>query len=183
MYTNQNTIEAYLKRSLTSYETTLIATAIPAVKSFIDAWCNRTFEPTAASRYYDGNGKKSLFIEDFNDITEVIYVDEDLDDNGDALTVGDDYVERPYNADYVSELTVRGGVWVKGTKNVKVTGSYGRASVPDAIKMVATQLVATLLSNPQNLKQRSIEGYSEVYGNILEEPNRNLLDSFTKPML
>ena len=177
-YTNQATVEAYLKRSLTAYEVTLLSTANPAVKQFIDAFCNRTFDSVAGTKYYDGNGERELFIDDFDAITGVFYIDEEGTELNEEEE-GIDYVKYPLNSDYTSRLRSRGR-WQRGSKNIKVTGTIGRASVPESIKFVATQLIANLFSNPQNLSSRTIEGYSEVYGKLLDEPNRNLLSANQK---
>jgi len=185
-YTTEAQIEDYLERDLNSHEVGMIVTAIPAVDHLVDTICGRTFEnTTAATRYYDGNGKRELFINDFSSVTSIAYIDEDS-----VVTVtleeNEEYELYPLNADYKNSIVLRGGTWSKGIKNIKVVGNLGFTSIPEAIQMAATMIVANLIdSYAQNLKSRSIEGYSEVYTNILtENPQiQSLLSSYKKVLV
>ena len=105
-YTTEAQIEDYLERDLNSHEVGMIVTAIPAVDHLVDTICGRTFEnTTAATRYYDGNGKRELFINDFSSVTSIAYIDEDS-----VVTVtleeNEEYELYPLNADYKNSIVL-----------------------------------------------------------------------------
>ncbi len=183
-YTSQAKIEAFLKRPLSDHEVVSLETAIPAVMSYIDVFCGRTFNTTAnTTHYYDGNGEHELFIEDWASIDSISSVDKDQAVIT-TLVENDDYVLYPLNSTFVNSVLRTGGNhWPTGLKNIRIVGSIGQSTIPDSISIVASVLVGRLLQNPNNLKSRSIEGYSEVYGNLLDKVNKGMLENNQKVLL
>ena len=182
-YTDQAKIEAYLKRPLSDYEVTTLETAISAVMKFVDTFTGRTFNAdTDVTRYYDGTGKRELFIEDWATIDSISYVDDDLDVTL-LLVEGEDYVLYPLNTAYKNSVLLRGGRWTIGSKNIKIVGDLGQAAIPNPISIVATVLVSRILQNPQNFTKRSIEGYAEEYGKLIDDVNKGLLEGYQKVLL
>ena len=170
MYTDQKTVEAHIKRKLTSSEVANIELMIAAAKSYIDKATGQVFTAggEATTRIYDGVHEGTLFIDAFSEITKVEFVGLD----GVTTTVDPNtYHTYPYNADYVNALVRRGtGRWSRGIGTYKVTGTIGKyKDVPADIKLAATILVADMLRNPQNLKSESIEGYSRTFADQSSE--------------
>lgn len=183
-YTTQAKIEAFLKRPLSDHEVVTLETAIAAVMSYIDVFCGRTFNITAdTTHYYDGNGEHELFIEDWASISSVALVDKDQAVVA-TLIEDDDFIFYPLNAAYINSILRTGNNrWSTGLKNIRIVGSIGQSAIPDSISIVATVLVSRILQNPNNLKSRDIEGYGEVYGDLLDDINRGLLENNQKVLL
>lgn len=182
-YTSQAKIEAFLKRPLSDNEVVTLETAIPSVMSFIENFCGRAFNTTAdTTNFYDGNGKKELYIDDWSLISSVSYIDSDQVVVT-TLVENDDYIFYPLNASFINSIRQTAGLWATGRKNIRIVGSIGQSSIPDQISIVATVLVGRILQNPNNLKSRDIEGYGEVYGNLLDDINKGMLENNQKVLL
>jgi hypothetical protein len=165
-YTTQAKIEAYLKRSLTAYEVTLIGIAIPAVKEYIDHYTTQTFDvdATDTTRYYDGDTCE-LMIDPITSITSLSYVDSTGTDVEDYV-VNDDYYALPRGQAPYTSLRIAAGEFPRGVGVMKLVGKFGR-TLPDAISTAATVLVADLIENASSdVKSESIEGYSVTYDSI-----------------
>ena len=101
MYTSKATIESYLGVTLDASLESFITLGINSVTSFIEEYCGderfgkRVFEaPTQdddVTKYFDGNGSKSLPVGDLKAITSLT-IDNTLQ------VQNEDYYLKPYNA-------------------------------------------------------------------------------------
>jgi len=164
-YTDQATIEAFLKRTLSAYEVTLL----PLVLASVDAWINDQLggeygTVSATTRYYDG-GSAILDIDSATDITKVALVDsEETETNEYELNV--DFEARPRNETMKTYLQRRNYLWPRGLGNIAVTAKFTLGTtVPNDIKYLATYMAGKLFSSAVTgeLKQESIEGYSRTF--------------------
>lgn len=125
----------------------------------IERWTERVFNQSAAgvARYFDGNGRAEMYIDDLATLTAV-----DLDTTGDgsyAVSVDPAAVLlRPRNAAELGEpytsvelVPARGAplsAWPSRPAAVRITGTWGYAAVPGAIRD-ATILIARQLRDLQ----------------------------------
>jgi len=123
----------------------IIMLDIEAVKEFIDLYCNRSFDSTAETRYYDGAGS-TLYIDDLASISGVsdgIFLDEDGDRTYEITLTATDYIMYPLNSTPKTKIvidTVNGsyGAFAPGVrKGVKITATWGYATVPADVKKAA----------------------------------------------
>ena len=161
-YTDQQTIEDYLKRSLTADEVAYLAVVLPAVDSFIDNYTGTDWAGTSPA-YYDASRLKWLDVGRYATITSVQPItydaDGDEENDGDALVENVDYQAYPLNQDYTDRLYRLNQRW---SGRVKITGTF--ASPPAAIVDAATKLAAgSLSSDSGDVKRESIEGYSREF--------------------
>ena len=86
-----------------------------------------------------------------------------------AITIGDDPVtDFSWSLNGVLERT--SGVWPKGRRNISVTFTHGFADVPSEIKLVALQVAARIVGNPQGLTQFGSDGVSGSFSpNLLND--------------
>src|SRR3990172_7849059 len=103
-YTDQERVEGYLNRELTSTEAVSIEYIISFVSEFINIQTNRKWndlgaeEPIEETRLYDGGGHRELFVDDFISLSEIRL----LDSLGSlSLTINDpdDYALYPLNSE------------------------------------------------------------------------------------
>jgi hypothetical protein len=168
MYTNQINVERYLNRKLDIDESGNFELIAKGVDKYIDAMTRRTFgiDETDSVRYYSG-GLKEIFIDDFNEITSV----EVVDSSEIVTSIYDEdnhYLAFPRGMTPTSSIYKVSGRFPRGTNNIKVTGKLG-VPVPDDIVLAATILVASVYSNPDNIKSESIEGYSKTFDTATNE--------------
>lgn len=162
-YTDQATIEDYLKRSLTADEIGYLAVVLPAVDSFIDTYTGTDWVGTSPA-YYDGSRSKWLNVGRYSAITTIQPVTYNPttgaeENDGDPLTENVDYQKYPLNVGYYDRLYRLNQRW---TGRIKVTGTF--ASPPAAIVDAATKLAAgSLSSDAGDLKRENIEGYSREF--------------------
>lgn len=173
-YTNQASLEGYLKRSLTSGELTLLNDVLlAAIKLFIDRVTGTTFEKEeGAEKYYDTvavqgkavNKIKELAIDPLLEVETVEIVD--ADDNVVETLDSDQYVLYPLNSTPKTSIRKRSGYWGNSPRRIKITGDFGSSEeVPADIQLAATMLIAIWFDNPEDLESESIEGYSRTFGN------------------
>lgn len=174
MYTNQSRIEAYLKRSLTSAELINLDETIEYLSAFIENYTGRTWSPLSddpsyetddepSVRVFDGNNGKELWIDDCKTISKI----ELLDSSGSVsstYSLTTDFITYPLNKTIVESVVLRTTRFPKGRANVAITAIWGGGTVPSAIVMVCTALVADFLSDSgdeaNDFVKESIEGYS-----------------------
>lgn len=142
---------------------TLLAVAITTASRNVDAYCGRQFGQisTAADRYYTWDGatvdcRDALWIDDLYVTTDlVVAIDTDGDGDTDVTVVnGTDFDLWPYNAaaDSVpwTRLVLRSantaGRFNRYARGVKVTGRFGWAAVPTAVKQATVILAAELFA-------------------------------------
>ena len=161
-YTDQQTIEDYLKRSLTADEIAYLAVVLPAVDSYIDNYTGTNWEGESPA-YYDGSRTKWLNVGRYATITSIqpiTYSSAGAEENdGDALVANVDYRTYPLNAGYIDRLYRLNQRW---SGRVKITGTF--ASPPAAIVDAATKLASGSLSTQAgDLKRENIEGYTREF--------------------
>ena len=150
-YTDKGRIQKFLNVDIVSSYDTQVDEWIAAVKAWIDQYCGKTFESASADRFYDGNGRRSIMIDDFTGSPTVVILDVD----GTVafnLTEGhsDDYLIYPLNFTAKNELRLVSGstigVFPNRSRSVQVTANFGHSvAVPTPVQLVATKLVAEII--------------------------------------
>lgn len=126
-----------IRASTTKYDAMILSLA-SEVSRAIDAWCNRTFFPQLATRYFYGSGTPDLLIPDLLSITSVAY----SGDDGETYTtlVSADYLatvcgdvnsKRSYDLLRVSALSDTLSYWVEGERSVRIAGVWAYADDRD----------------------------------------------------
>ncbi len=151
MYTSKTILEKYLLTDIDSSFDTQITNWITATKEYIDWYTGKDFDQTTEDRFFDGNAKRILKVDDFTSINTLLI----LDTSGDTtftLTEGasNDFLIYPYNEDpkYEIRLTVSSttGNFLKGLKNIKINADWGhKSSIPKDIELAATILLAEIV--------------------------------------
>lgn len=187
-YTDEGQIEKFLMQDIDSSMSSQIASWINAVKAWIDNYTGNTFEATSESRYFDGSGTKSLFIDPLISVSEVLTLD--IEGNTeDTLVEGTDFRLYPLNETIKTEIRLMPvasiGIFASGSYRVKVTGIFGFSSVPAPITLVATKLVANIINEglkDGKLKSVSLGNYSATFKDIDEKAEAlgiyNILDQY-----
>lgn len=179
IYTDQARVEAYLQRELTDYEGAIIDDVIEYISDYISAYCNRSwfsirneddegsdtnedFAEEASDRYFDGNGQKTIYVDEFTGLTGVAILD--ADDNEFASYVPADLQLFPQNETVKDSIRLRQSKFPDRVGCVKVTAKWGSGQAPKSVIMIATILVGKFLKkteiNKSTFKSESIEGYS-----------------------
>jgi len=192
MYTTKTTIDSYLGITLDSSLAVFINLAINSVSRYIENYCgderfgSRIFEKpetdSDVTKYFDGNGSKSLPVGDLKAITSLTV------DNV-AQVENEDYFLKPYNAPSEGkpythiELVQPDGrqssrgytlyEFDKEQRNVKVIGKWRYSdTVPADIQLIATQLVASILKEKigdqtlREIKAETLDDYKVEYSDI-----------------
>jgi hypothetical protein len=167
LYTNQQMIEAVLQRDLTDEEERVIENAIEAVSESINAYTGRIWfdlgeeDADEEVRYYDGNGKRELFVDDFNSISQIRF----LDSLGNVTNTvpSTKYIYYPRNTDWKNSIYLRDRYFPNIKSGVEVTGVFYTGEVPIDVQMATATLVGHFFASSRNVgdfKKESIEGYS-----------------------
>jgi len=170
-YTNQANVEAFLKRSLTNDELTMLPMIFEAVDQYINDQVGGSFgEVSATTRYYDG-GTRIIEIDTCTELTKVASVSRDETELTE-YTLDEAYEQRPRNETYKTWIEKRDSAFPKGVANIAITAKFTENLVcPEDIIYIATYLTGQLYgkSITGNLKSESIEGYSRTFSALLEE--------------
>ena len=176
MYTTKSRIQNYLMITIADSFDDQINEWIDAADTYIDNYCNRTFEQeSATSKLYDGSGTSELLIDDLLTLTKIETLDED-NDVDETLDSTDDYWlypanETPKNRIKINTANASIAVFPKGHQNIKITGTFGQStSVPEDIRLVATKLVAGIIS------ERNLDIAGEIKSEKLGEYSITLQD-------
>ena len=152
MYTTETKIENYLMTDIDPSFSAQVVLWITAATNYIDNYTQKKFEGTTETRYFDGNNKREIIIDDFTILTSVQILQVNSDDTEYTLVEGlnDDYITYPYNETPYYKLVMVAsssvGIWLSGPKRIKLTGIWGHsATVPEDIELVATMLVAEII--------------------------------------
>jgi len=154
MYITKSQIENYLGVSINDALNSTINSWILAAQIYVENYTGVKFENTEdTTKYYDGNGLRELYIDDFITVESVTTLTQSGDDDS-SLTENEDYYLYPLNdtPKHIIKMTPESsvGCFSKGKKRVKVVGNFGYASsVPSDIQLVITKLVAQVY-NQQN---------------------------------
>lgn len=184
-YTNQETIEAYLGRSLTDPETIMLSFLLASIDTVIDNTTHQTFTSDGpATRTYDGGDYPPLSdVSPTYEVVRIIQLDPCRDvtavtrtDSTGEITYtyieGQDYILGPQNQDLKTYIEKRYWPFYPGTGNISVTATFSFSdTVPPDIQYVATYLAAQMItsggyigsdvSGPVTLEM--IEGYRREY--------------------
>ena len=123
-----------IRPATTKYDNILLRLANDVSRA-IDAWCNRSFYPRLATRYYNGTGGMDLWIPDLQAVTTISYSDDD-GETYTALTT-DDYLTTvagdvnalgSWDLLRVSRLSGTLSAWPAGERSVKIVGVWGHTS-------------------------------------------------------
>ena len=158
MYTSVEKIEDFLNVNIaTSYEDAVEA-KIAEATAFIDTYTGTTFnsEPDT-EKFYNGNGKRKLFIDDFISLDSV---EIDRNERGNWQQIQARYGGRTP----IYRIKNMNGIFPIGMDNVRVTGEYGFSEEPPAdIVSAATVLSAGLLDTKGEVVSESLENLSVTY--------------------
>jgi len=177
MYTTKGKIQNYLAVDINDSLDSQLADWISAVEIYIDNFTGKSFEETADEiRYFDGNGKSEIQIDDFISITSVEILQLNSTDVDYTLTEGQasDYITYPYNdiPKYRLQMTTSSqiGTFLKGEKRIKITATWGHSStVPKDIELAATMLVSSIIEKGMKggtIMSESLGDYSVSFANI-----------------
>ena len=170
MYCEISDIENYLLTEIDSSMETQVEQWIIGVSRLMDNLANRKLvAPVIGSgedfeeRFYDGNGKGCMFIDDCQEIQTL----EIGDQYGDNLVANVDYVVSPRIAPY-AKVFLKGGCFSKGIQNIRITGRFGYFNeIPNDIRSACAIITAGIINatNKGNSakKSESIGNYSVTY--------------------
>lgn len=161
---SQSELEARLKRSLTTEETTAFTLINASLQAYVERLIGSSVESVSeSSRYFDG-GVQHLKIDPCTDISSVIQVDDDLANVYTYDTT--DYTTEPVNRTLKTMLRHRQGGFVTGINNIKVTAKfsvYGDEQIRNIVKDAMLDALVSEINNTSNITKESIEGYSVEY--------------------
>lgn len=191
-YTTESNLEDFLNIDITSGEAD---TAMEQATELIDNITKRTFETgTATVRWFKGNGRKLLRIDD---ATEVTKVEKGNDKWGDSLSTvdSDDYILQPRNYSErgipIKGIYLKSGYWgftEDGAENHKITAKWGYSDTPPDDIVLATTIIASGIYSQNrssgHVEREKIGNYWVTYGsdkgwNGLER-SKSILDNYTR---
>jgi hypothetical protein len=144
-----------------------VEAAIGLSESIIENICEDIFYVITAVYKFDGTGQIKLFFPPLvkYSLLSITYV-KDIDIDGttviNTFDLGTDYINYPHHietalawpGDSPRRGVFRGGVWPRGQKNIHVSGTWGRTTVPAEIKE-ATILLTLEKLQPGSSKMTS----------------------------
>jgi len=182
-YTTIESVQARTGVTYTGAELAYVTILLSAVDKYIDKYTNRTFTKVAGGvKYYHGNNTRELEIDDLQAVSSILEYDMD-GDLVDTFTATD-YELRPYNTTPKTHIKLLNGTWC-GYK-YKITGDWGYSETcPADISMVATEIIANVMSQKGGIKSESIEGYSYALGQVVTENPvfATVLDGYKKILI
>ena len=157
-------LEAKLQRSLTSEELSYFSTINDALQAEVEKIIGSSVEDVAlTTRYYDG-GLQHLPIDPCTDITSVKQYDDDFNE---IYTYLDrDHTKEPINQTLKTTLQHRSGPFVTGMNNIGVEAKFSIYNDADTLAIVKSAMLDALaaeMTENDNVKRESIEGYSIEY--------------------
>lgn len=115
------------------------------------------------TKMYDGNGKRELFVNDYQSISELKI----LDSEGNVVETiaASDFIAYPLNSYPKSSIYLRNRAFPRGRANVLIVGEFTSGAVPEGVVAVTTWLVVNYLRQLHNAEKgefesESIEGYT-----------------------
>lgn len=192
-YTSKEQIQNFLTIEINSSFDEQISSWISAVEKYIDKYTGRTFEESVEeTRYFDGNGKREIDIDEFLSLSSVDITEISSDDVEISLIEGkgNDFVTFPYNQirKFRLILTPESSIasWYSGLRRLKVSGKWGNSeSVPDDIQLAATLLVASIVERGLNggkVSSESLGDYSVSFSDMENSSNvlnaKNILKNY-----
>lgn len=161
---SQGDLEARIGRSLTTEEENAFTSINNANQAYIEKIIGSSVEDqSVSSRYFDG-GLQHLPIDPCTDISGIYMVD---DDQVATYTYDtSDYTTEPINRTLKTMLRHRSGPFFTGINNIKVSAKfsiYGDADILAIVKDAMLEALEAELSDNDNIKRESLEGYSVEY--------------------
>lgn len=191
-YTTKANVKTYLgiPTATTTWDT-LIDSLISIASRMIDNFTNRRFHVTDSdeTKYFDGNGEVSLFIDDLISVTSIAIDNVTLE--------ATDYHLLPYNSDPKTEIqrdddsSSDGHItWPSGQKNITIVGKWGYCETEDRsadIEFACRELVSDIFRNRKmgKLQSESVQGYNYNYGSVkaLPEVVQHILKKYKKAII
>lgn len=184
-YTTQDRVEAYLGRQLTENEIVLLDELIESTSDYISVYCNRVWSSLdedddedleATVRYFDGNGRRELYVDDFINLE---YVKADA-----TFNQADDWALYPQNKNPKQSIRLKNGHFPLGVENVEISAIWGAGDPPKGVIQVCTALVGNHLTSvgEATFKKESIEGYSYELASVgvADDTLKKTLDIYKK---
>jgi hypothetical protein len=129
---------------------------LDAVDTIIDSHIGHSMPAAAtATKYYDGTGSASLWIDPATSISAVHYLVDRAADDWEEVTSGS-YVSWPYNKTPIECLKLNAASstvyhWPTGDKVIRVVGSFGY-TIPAGIKMAAKEVMRRMLMRSEQFR-------------------------------
>lgn len=190
-YTSKAQVQRLINVDITSDFDTQIDTWITAIETWIERYVGKSFEAASATRYYTGNGLRSLVIDPFTAITSVDILDEDGDvDSSLTEGAGNDYITAPLNDTEKYELiltsSARIGSFPSRVRGIKVVATFGASNtVPSDVQLAATKLLLAIIEEGLkggDVTQQQLGDFSATYRVIDERAEAlgvyNILDQY-----
>jgi len=163
-YTSRQEVENYLLITIDASFYDQIESWQEQIEKHIDKLTGRNFvaDDEATEKSYDGDGTKTLLIDDCVSIDEIKINDKEIDEA--------DYYLYPANETPKKKIVLAGTVFAKGNQNVTIKAKWGYSvEAPDDIKFAATVMVAGIINYSLNAEgetqSESIGSYSVSYKN------------------
>ena len=183
MYIDKSAIENYLLVDIDGSMDVQINAWILAAQNYVEIYTGRKFEADTETRYYDGAGGRTFYLDDIITITSVQTLDLDGSTVDQTLIEDTDYFAYPLNdtPKHILKLAPEGsniGKWPKGKKRIKVVGDFGyNSTVPEDIKLAITQLVSEIINvgrqgSEGGISSESLGDYSVTFGSLDESATR-----------
>ena len=196
MYTNKSRIQNYLMIIINDSFSSQIEEWIGAAEDYIDNYTKTEFEEEVgvSSKIYDGDGSRELLIDDLITFTKVEILDEDGNIDY-TIDSSDEYYLYPANETPKTRIKINPynapiSWFPGGSQNIKVYGAFGySSSVPEAIRLAATKLVAEIIQDSnfsvgKEIKSEKLGEYSMSYQDMSDMSEKlginKILDQYKK---
>ncbi len=172
-YTDKTSIQNYLLTEIDSSFEDQLNAFIEQAEDIIDQQTDRNFkaDSTDSARLYDGDGERDILIDDCQSVSKVRIGTPDGVIESEDEVPGTDYKLYPANEKPKTKIRLLYGRATRGSQNVEVTGKWGySASVPAAIRFVATVLVAGMIQaagpkSDSDVQSMTVGRYTVTYKN------------------
>ena len=184
-YTTKTKVENYILEDIDASFSDQIDSWIEVVSKDIENYTKRVFTTTTEDRLFEGNGKRTLWIDDAQAINTVERADEYYGETFSEIT---DYITRPNNEKPITQVELKDTWFYKGKQNIKINADWGYSeTTPVDIEFAATVLVAGIINsnrNAEGMESEKIGDYSIKYSTKQQEEDYqkaiSILDSYTK---
>jgi len=154
MLTTKTKVLTYLQIATNAFIDAGFSDWEASIEAWIEKFTNKDFDVSAAAtRYFDGSGKRKLYLGQENDLISVTSI-KILDTSGatqSSLTEGasNDYLLYPLNTTPKFEVRMTtgssAGSFTRGSRRVEITGIWGNSTdVPADIEMAATMMLGMI---------------------------------------
>ena len=188
MYTTIAKVENYLGLDFEATFESTVEDYIKAVTRDIDNYTKRSFKKTSEARYFDGNNKREMRIDDALAITTLELAGTYY---GDEFTEEEDYITIPANELPITTIHLKDNWFYKGIQNVKITADWGYSDgAPEDIEFAATVLVGGIINAQRNnggKERETIGDYSVSFTDNQQDKDYqkaiSILDAYTRHYL